>query len=76
MGSACSCFDGEVKEQKREQDRLASAEARAKAAEAAQKRQQEFDQSAIGRAVRAQAAKEKQSGNTNKGEPGLKWQMG
>ncbi|XP_021759499.1 uncharacterized protein LOC110724388 [Chenopodium quinoa] len=76
MGSVCSCFDGETKEEKREQDRVASAEARAKAAEAAQRRQQDFEKSAIGKAVRAQAAKEKQSENTNKGEPALKWQMG
>lgn len=33
-----SCFDGGNKEQRKEQDRLASDEARAKAAEAAQKR--------------------------------------
>lgn len=76
MGSACSCFDGQDTQQRREQERLASAEVRAKAAQAAEKRQQDFDKSAIGRAVRAQAAKEKQSGNTNKGEPTLKWQMG
>ncbi|XP_052884166.1 uncharacterized protein LOC108453324 isoform X2 [Gossypium arboreum] len=36
--SGCfSCFDGGNKEERQEQDRLASAEARAKAAEAAQK---------------------------------------
>lgn len=34
----CACFGGEFKEQRREQERLASAEARARAAEAAQKR--------------------------------------
>ncbi|MFQ6639629.1 hypothetical protein Gotur_014818 [Gossypium turneri] len=38
MGCFFSCFDGGNKEQRKEQDRLASAEARAKAAEAAQKR--------------------------------------
>ncbi|KAL1814019.1 hypothetical protein ACET3Z_024084 [Daucus carota] len=38
------CFDGGQKQQQRkEQERLASQEARAKAAEAAQKRQEEFD---------------------------------
>ncbi|XP_057532289.1 uncharacterized protein LOC130810302 [Amaranthus tricolor] len=76
MGAGCSCFDGEAKQQRREQEQLASQEARAKAAEAAQKRQQEFELSAIGRAARAQAAKEKHSGNANRGEPVLKWQMG
>lgn len=38
MGAGCSCFDGEAKQQRREQEQLASQEARAKAAEAAQKR--------------------------------------
>jgi len=33
-----ACFDGGRKQQRREEERLASAEARAKAAEAAQKR--------------------------------------
>lgn len=33
-----ACFDGGNREQRKEQDRLASAEARAKAAEAAQRR--------------------------------------
>ncbi|KMT19109.1 hypothetical protein BVRB_1g015070 [Beta vulgaris subsp. vulgaris] len=76
MGGICSCFDGEERQQRKEQERLSSVEARAKAAEAAEKRQQDFEQSALGRAARAQAAKEKQSGNANKGEPVLKWQMG
>ncbi|XP_074264094.1 uncharacterized protein LOC141586693 [Silene latifolia] len=77
MGGVCSCFDGQTREEKREQDRLASAEARSKAADAAQRRQEEFEKSAIGRAVRAQVAKEKQqTTSSNKGEPGLKWQMG
>ncbi|OMO70779.1 hypothetical protein COLO4_28504 [Corchorus olitorius] len=72
-----SCFGGGDKEERREQDRLASAEARAKAAEAAQKRQEQFDQSAAGRAARAQMqGMAKQSANSNKGEPFLKWQMG
>ncbi|KAG9137411.1 hypothetical protein Leryth_026523 [Lithospermum erythrorhizon] len=73
------CFDcfGGNKEERREEDRLASIEARNKAAEAAQKRQEQFDQSAAGRAARAQlSANAKQSANTNKGEPTLKWQMG
>ncbi|KAJ6335280.1 hypothetical protein OIU78_012003 [Salix suchowensis] len=39
MGLSCfACFDGGSKQQRREEERLASAEARAKAAEAAQKR--------------------------------------
>ncbi|MBA0565972.1 hypothetical protein Golob_010826, partial [Gossypium lobatum] len=38
MGCFFSCFDGGNKEQRKEEDRLASAEARAKASEAAQKR--------------------------------------
>ncbi|KAL2895020.1 Starch synthase 3 chloroplastic/amyloplastic [Bienertia sinuspersici] len=73
MGGICSCFDGEDKYERREQERLASEEARAKAAEAAQRRQQDYEQSAIGRATRAHAAKEKQQAmNPNKGEPALK----
>ncbi|KAI4366485.1 hypothetical protein MLD38_022357 [Melastoma candidum] len=74
----CACFSGGNAKQRRiEEDRLASAEARAKAAEAAQKRQEEFDKSAAGRAARAQIqAMQKQSQNANKGEPVLKWQMG
>ncbi|KAA3488732.1 transmembrane protein [Gossypium australe] len=68
-----SCFDGGNKEQRKEQDRLASDEARAKAAEAAQKRQEQFEQSAAGRAARAQVqAAAKQSASSNKGEPVLK----
>lgn len=39
MGLSCfACFDGGSKQQRREEERLASAEVRAKAAEAAQKR--------------------------------------
>ncbi|KAK9740304.1 hypothetical protein RND81_03G025500 [Saponaria officinalis] len=76
MGGVCSCFDGETKEEKKEANRLASEEARAKAAEAAQRRQEEFEKSAIGRAARAQMTKEKQSASYSKGEPALKWQMG
>ncbi|XVE55747.1 hypothetical protein DITRI_Ditri03aG0183200 [Diplodiscus trichospermus] len=72
-----SCFDGGNKELRKEQERLASAEARAKAAEAAQKRQEQFERSAAGRAARAQIqGAAKQSANSNKGEPVLKWQMG
>ncbi|KAL3514373.1 hypothetical protein ACH5RR_027090 [Cinchona calisaya] len=101
-----ACFDGGASKQRRkEEEQLASQEARAKAAEAAQKRQpqvpffpfqfmlifflagvvgdylsfgqEQFEQSAAGRAARAQqAAIAKQSANTNKGEPVLKWQMG
>ncbi|GMH13636.1 hypothetical protein Nepgr_015477 [Nepenthes gracilis] len=51
MGAACSCFDDGSKEERREQERLASQEARVKAAEAAERRKQEFDQSAAGRAA-------------------------
>ncbi|XVE55751.1 hypothetical protein DITRI_Ditri03aG0183200 [Diplodiscus trichospermus] len=68
-----SCFDGGNKELRKEQERLASAEARAKAAEAAQKRQEQFERSAAGRAARAQIqGAAKQSANSNKGEPVLK----
>ncbi|CAL5415296.1 unnamed protein product [Camellia sinensis] len=67
-----ACFDG-GKQQRKEEERLASLEARSKAAEAAQKRQEQFDQSAAGKAARAQlAAAAKQSANSNKGEPVLK----
>ena len=38
MGQCMSCIDDGKKEQRKEEERLASAEARAKAAEAAQKR--------------------------------------
>ncbi|XP_031119704.1 uncharacterized protein LOC116022930 [Ipomoea triloba] len=70
------CFTGGATK-RREEERLASEQARAMAAEAAQKRQEQFEQSAAGRAARAQmAATAKQSANTNKGEPVLKWQMG
>ncbi|KAL3655237.1 hypothetical protein CASFOL_001023 [Castilleja foliolosa] len=72
-----ACFDGGSKQRRREEDRLASEQARAKAAEAAQKRQDQFEQSAAGRAAKAQlAAIAKQNTNTNKGEPVLKWQVG
>ncbi|KAL3734931.1 hypothetical protein ACJRO7_024148 [Eucalyptus globulus] len=73
----CACFDGGNKQRRREEDKLASAEVRARAAEAAQRRQEEFDKSAAGRAARAQMqAMNKQSPATNKGEPVLKWSMG
>ncbi|XP_027148720.1 uncharacterized protein LOC113749234 [Coffea eugenioides] len=75
MAMGCfACFDGGASKQRRnEKDQ----EAKAKAAEAALKRQEQFEQSAAGRAARAQqAAIAKQSANTNKGEPVLKWQMG
>ncbi|KAL8154052.1 hypothetical protein V2J09_011812 [Rumex salicifolius] len=75
MGAVCSCFDGDAKQQRREEEQLASQEARAKAAEAAERRQQEFDKSAAGRAARAQmAAIAKQSTHASKGEPALKGQ--
>ncbi|KAF5792221.1 putative small VCP/p97-interacting protein [Helianthus annuus] len=72
------CFDGGLAKQERlEEERRASQEARAKAAEAAEKRQEQFAQSAAGRAARAQMqAAAKQASHTNKGEPTLKWQMG
>ncbi|KAF3944636.1 hypothetical protein ACB098_10G155600 [Castanea mollissima] len=64
------------KQQRKEAERLASEEARAKAAQAAQKRQEQFEKSAAGRAARAQMqGMAKQSANSNKGEPVLKWQM-
>ncbi|KAF9668473.1 hypothetical protein SADUNF_Sadunf14G0007200 [Salix dunnii] len=74
MGLSCfACFDGGSKKQRREEGRLASAEARAKSAEAAQKRQEQFEKSAAGRAARAQLqGMAKQSANSNKGEPVLK----
>ncbi|KAJ6722281.1 TRANSMEMBRANE PROTEIN [Salix koriyanagi] len=50
MGLSCfACFDGGSKEQRREEERLASAEARAKSAEAAQKRQEQFDKICSGK---------------------------
>ncbi|KAA8528455.1 hypothetical protein F0562_035810 [Nyssa sinensis] len=71
-----ACFNG-GKQIRKEEERLASQEARAKAAEAAERRQEQFEQSAAGRAARAQiSAAAKQSANSNKGEPALKWQMG
>ncbi|KAF5740612.1 hypothetical protein HS088_TW11G00688 [Tripterygium wilfordii] len=67
-----ACFDGGTKQQ-REEERLASAEARAKAAEAAQRRQEQFEKSAAGRAAKAQIqANAKKSANSDKGEPVLK----
>ncbi|KAG4953598.1 hypothetical protein JHK82_039218 [Glycine max] len=72
MGLCFGCF-GVDKRMSKEEERLASEEARAKAAEAAQKRQEQFENSAAGRAARAQQqAMAKQSANTNKGEPVLK----
>ncbi|CAM8943327.1 unnamed protein product [Rhodiola kirilowii] len=60
-------------EQRLEEERLASEQARARAAEAAQKRQEQFEKSAAGRAAKAQmAAVAKQSSNANRGEPTLK----
>ncbi|KAI3972757.1 hypothetical protein MKX01_019415 [Papaver californicum] len=76
MGFCFSCFGGET-EESREEDRLASEEARSKAAEAAQKRQEQFEKSAAGRAAKAQmTAMAKQSAASKTGEPVLKWQMG
>ncbi|KAE8652065.1 hypothetical protein Csa_018778 [Cucumis sativus] len=73
MGQCVSCLDVGQKQQRKEEERLASVEARAKAAEAAQRRQEEFEKSAAGRAARAQlAANAKQSATANKGEPVLK----
>ncbi|KAH7567530.1 hypothetical protein JRO89_XS07G0087300 [Xanthoceras sorbifolium] len=64
------------KQQRKEQERLASAEARARAAEAAQKRQEQFEKSAAGKAARAQMqGMAKQSANSNKGEPVLKFDL-
>ncbi|KAG2698970.1 hypothetical protein I3843_07G171800 [Carya illinoinensis] len=72
-----ACFDGGNKQRRREEERVASEEARAKAAEAAQKRQEQFEKSAAGKAARAQLqGMAKQSANSNKGEPALKWQIG
>ncbi|XP_024922920.3 uncharacterized protein LOC107433719 [Ziziphus jujuba] len=77
MGQCCGSLDGAKKEQKKEEERLASAEVRAKAAEAAQKRQEQYEKSAAGRAARAQlVGAAKQSANPNKGKPVLQWQMG
>ncbi|KAL1315556.1 hypothetical protein HN51_042304 [Arachis hypogaea] len=78
MGMFCSCFNGgNGKRMTKEEERLASEEARAKAAEAAEKRQAQFENSAAGRAARAQQhGMAKQAANANKGEPVLKWQMG
>ncbi|XP_018456384.1 uncharacterized protein LOC108827478 [Raphanus sativus] len=71
-----SCINGTQKKQRKEEDRQASAEARARAAEAAMRREEDFKKSAHGRAAQAQLQQmAKQSANTNKGEPVLKWQM-
>ncbi|KAL2318450.1 hypothetical protein Fmac_032326 [Flemingia macrophylla] len=71
MGLCCGCFG--VDKRSKEEERLASEEARAKAAEAAQKRQEQFENSAAGRAARAhQQGLAKQSASSNKGEPVLK----
>ncbi|EXB39825.1 hypothetical protein L484_001676 [Morus notabilis] len=73
MGQCFACLDEGKKEQGKEEERLASAEARAKAAEAAQRRQEQFEKSAAGRAARAQQqAAAKQAANSNRGEPVLK----
>ncbi|KAL4372425.1 hypothetical protein AHAS_Ahas06G0264500 [Arachis hypogaea] len=74
MGMFCSCFNGgNDKRMTKEEERLASEEARAKAAEAAEKRQAQFENSAAGRAARAQQqGMAKQAANANKGEPVLK----
>lgn len=77
MGICFGCFGGGDKRMTKEEERLASEEARARAAEAAQKRQEDFEKSAAGRAARAhQKGMAKQAANSNKGEPTLKWQMG
>ncbi|CAF1716711.1 unnamed protein product [Brassica oleracea var. botrytis] len=68
-----SCINGTQKKQRKEEERQASAEARARAAEAAMRREEEFKKSAHGRAAQAQLQQmAKQSANTNKGEPVLK----
>ncbi|XP_062108624.1 uncharacterized protein LOC133819392 isoform X3 [Humulus lupulus] len=72
MGQCVSCLDEEKKQEMKEEERLAAAEVRARAAEAAQKRQEQFEKSAAGRAARAQQQGiAKQASNTNKGEPVL-----
>ncbi|KAI3889430.1 hypothetical protein MKW98_012314 [Papaver atlanticum] len=77
MGFCFSCFGGGETEKSREEDRLASEEARSRAAEAAHKRQEDFEKSAAGRAAKAQmTAMAKQSAAPKTGEPVLKWQMG
>ncbi|XP_062098742.1 uncharacterized protein LOC133804612 [Humulus lupulus] len=77
MGQCVSCLDEEKNQRRKEGERLAAAEVRARAAEAAEKRQEQFEKSAAGRAARAQQqGLAKQALNTNKGEPVLKWQMG
>ncbi|KAK7321640.1 hypothetical protein VNO77_32472 [Canavalia gladiata] len=77
MGLCFGCFGVGDKHTSKEEDIMASEEARAKAAEAAQKRQEQFENSPAGRAARAQQqAMAKQSASSNKGEPVLKWQMG
>ncbi|XP_027330593.1 uncharacterized protein LOC113846471 [Abrus precatorius] len=77
MGLCFGCFGAGDKRMTKEEERLASEEARAKAAEAAQKRQEQFENSPAGRAARAQQqGMAKQAASSNKGEPVLKWQMG
>ncbi|KAJ7966526.1 Histone H4 transcription factor [Quillaja saponaria] len=78
MGYLCfGCFGGGNNQMTKEEQRLASEEARARAAEAAEKRQEQFDNSTTGKAAQAQVeGMQKQSTNSNKGEPALKWQMG
>ncbi|XP_074574535.1 uncharacterized protein LOC141830982 [Curcuma longa] len=72
----CSCF-GPSKAERRAAELAESQDARAKAGEAAQRRQEQFEKSAAGRAAKAQmAAAAKQSSDSSKGEPVLKWQMG
>ncbi|KAK1317343.1 hypothetical protein QJS10_CPA05g01201 [Acorus calamus] len=74
MPSCFACFSSpSKKERRREEDRLASQDARSKAADAAQKRQEQFEKSAAGRAARAQiAVNAKRAASSNKGEPVLK----
>ncbi|KAJ7976839.1 Histone H4 transcription factor [Quillaja saponaria] len=73
MGLCFGCFGGDNNHMTKEEQRLASEEARARAAEAAQKRQEEYENSAAGRAARAQIqGMQKQSANSNKGESALK----
>lgn len=77
MGCCASCFGSERNAEEVEREQLDSAEARQKAADAAQQRLEHFEKSAAGRAARAQmAAAAKQAANSNSGGPVLKWQMG
>ena len=69
-----ACFDGGNKQQRKEQEKLASTKARVKAADAAKKWQEQFENFAAWTAARAQMQEmAKQLANTNKGV--LKWQM-